>query len=102
MDTTTTPADARTAGAYGVEVLGDLYAVDADWPNAASPVRQWGLDSWTPTAYQSADFCHRASRALRWILIEAAQDSGDEDEAAGAWADAQLSFAGWLDAMEPE
>lgn len=67
-------------GTYGLAVKlgGDIYAVAADWAHAASPVLVFGEDGWTSAGHQVADYRHDKEDALRSLLQDAIEASGDE------------------------
>ena len=61
---------------------GEIYAVAADWAQAASPVLVYGEDGWTHDEHgrQVADFSHDAGAALAVHISEAITMSGEEPE----------------------
>lgn len=78
-----------------------VYAVCADWAQAAAPVYVWLHDerAWAPTGYQVADVRHVAHDALRRELEELALAGGDaEQEEAAAEIEAALARASWGEA----
>lgn len=61
-----------------VRVWGDTYAVAADWSQASAPVLVRGEDGWTCEGRQVADYGHSSDAALRRLLAETMEASGDE------------------------
>jgi hypothetical protein len=64
------------AGTSGLAVepwsKGEIYAVAANWSQAASEVLSYSgkADGWSGTGRQVADYRHRAKDALRAIIVE--------------------------------
>ncbi len=58
---------------------GEVYAVAANWAQAACPVMVYGEDGWTndECGRQVADFRHNDRAALETIIREAGEMSGD-------------------------
>jgi len=59
---------------------GEIYAVAADWSQAAGQVWSYGEDGWIPTGQQVADYRHHACAALAREISEALVMSGEEDD----------------------
>ena len=62
----------------------EIYAVAANWAQAASPVMVWGNEysGWCCDEHgrQVADFCHKPREALNSILREAILADGDNPD----------------------
>jgi len=73
-------------GTYGLAVEpwtpGEVYAVAADWAEAACSVLSYGEDGWQPTGRQVADFRHSARAALIEEIRQSMLASGDYPSAA--------------------
>lgn len=87
------------AGTSGLAVepwsKGEIYAVAADWAQASAPILVYGPDGWTQSGRQVADYRHRATAALRAVILDAiatsegiASEDVDNDEVNGILADA--------------
>ena len=99
MKTVTISNLTTPAGTTGLAVepwsVGEIYAVAANWANAASPVYTYGRNGWQQCGRQVADFRHRPKDALAAEITEALavsegipSDEVDEDEVDGIVEDA--------------
>jgi hypothetical protein len=72
------------AGTYGLAVApwsaDEIYAVAADWRQAAAPVMAYGPDGWYYTGRQVADYRHSPRAALAAELAEAISASNGDDD----------------------
>lgn len=59
---------------------GEIYAVAANWSQAACPVYYWGDGDWVQWGRQVADFRHDDRDALESLILEAVRDSGDDPD----------------------
>ena len=87
------------AGTYGYAVepwsKGEIYAVAANWAEAAAPVYVYGHDGWDQCGKQVADYRHSPEQALEAVIITAIAESEgipsdevDDDDVAEILADA--------------
>jgi hypothetical protein len=66
---------------YGLMVKfgGEIYAVAANWHQAADEVLQYSEEGWISTGRQVADFRHSAKNALRQCIEGCIGDDCDDD-----------------------
>lgn len=67
---------------YSVECWGLTFRLRADFAEAACPIEIQNCEdgTWLGTPHQVATFQHRPEAAIRWMLEDAARDSGDDPE----------------------
>lgn len=74
LETMTTPS-----GTTGLAVepwgTGEIYAVAANWAQASAPVYSYGNGGWDVTGQQVADYRHRATAALRAVIVQSLAES---------------------------
>jgi hypothetical protein len=77
MKTITSPA-----GKYGLMVKfgGEIYAVAANWHQAADEVLQYSEEGWISTGRQVADFRHSARAALAQSIRDCLDMDGFDDD----------------------
>jgi hypothetical protein len=62
-----------------VKFGGEIYAVAANWHQAADEVLQYSEEGWISAGRQVADFRHSAKNALRQCIEDCIGDDCDDD-----------------------
>jgi len=65
---------------YTTTFFGDTYEIKANWPEPASPVWFRGEEEWVPLPQQVADFGCSPRAAMRHVLREIVEYSGDDPD----------------------
>jgi hypothetical protein len=80
---------------YTVECWGLGFRLRADFSDASCPIEIEHCEdkTWMATPHQVATFCHSPELAVRWMLEDAARDSGDDPESAEIAAEIDAAMA---------